>query len=158
MSDRNSYMSNDTQLLNKEFRMSKNEGLFSQSLKSLEIQLKTLFYGSGNENSIAFLDSLSHLGILEQEMVLKQFTGIVERILNGDKRFLSPIDIEQKKIEEELYQEIVSGMTAAAKIPNLEGKRLAVLEGGKNPHKNKQLIDLSQVRKNRKNPLKPVLN
>jgi hypothetical protein len=140
------------------YMSNKKEGLFTQSLRSLEIQLKTLFYGSGNENSLEFLDSLSNLGIAEQEILLKYFTSVIDRILQGDKRYFTESDTEQKKIEDDLYSEIVSGMNAAAKIPLLDGKRLEVLEGGKNSKKNKVLIDLSSARKSRKNQSKPVLN
>lgn len=136
----------------------KNDGLFSQSLKSLEIQLKTLFYGSGNERSIAFLDSLSNLGLMEQELVLKRFTKIIDRILSGDNRLLTEEDIAQKEIENEIYSDIIGAMNEAVKIEKLSGKRLEVLDGGKKNLNKNVLIDLSQAKKGRKHNLKPVLN
>ncbi len=156
-------MNNNYQQFCREFTMNnndgrKNEGLFSQSLRSLEIQLKTLFYGSGNDNAIAFLDSLSNLGIVEQEIALNLFKAVVDKIVSGDKRLLSEKDLQQKKIEDDLYNEIITGMNAAASIPNLEGKRLEVLKGGKKSQSNKVLINLDQVRNSKKIALKPELN
>lgn len=140
------------------FDMKKNDGLFTQSLKSLEIQLKTLFYGSGNDKSIAFLDALSNLSLLEQEIVLIRFTRIVEQILEGDKRFISSEELSHKEIENNLYEEIVHAMNEAVKVEKLSGKRLEVLEGGKKFSKNNVLIDLSKAKKNKRGCVKPVLN
>lgn len=136
----------------------KKEGLFTQSIKGLEIQLKTLFYGSGNEHSLAFLDAVSELGLLEQEILLKYFTEVTLRVASGDRRYFTADDAARKSFEDQLYNEIVTAMDDAAQVDNLTGKRLEVLEGGRKERRRSALVDLASRRKALKSVPKPILN
>ena len=107
----------------------KPQGLVSQSLFSLQLQLKTLLEGAGGEDSIEFLDSLSELTNSEQKIVLRVFNRVVEKIRTGDSRLNTEEDQELKAFEENLYNDIISSFeqttTANGKL------HLEVLDGGK---------------------------
>ena len=134
-------------------------GQFSQSFLSLQLQLRTLLEGSGGNASIEFLDSLSKLGKLEQDVVLSVFQKVIERIASGSQRVFTEEDKIAKDFEDNLYKDIMTAMSEAASVKNLNGKRLEVLQGGQKKKDKKAPIDLSKVRKSRSNTqIKPVLN
>ena len=136
----------------------KYQGIFSQSFMSLQIQLKTLLEGSGGNSSIELLDALSKLGKHEQEVVINSFLVVINKIANGEKRYLTDEDYSQKEMEDNLYSEIVCAMSEAAKVQNIGGRRLEVLEGGKRARKSKPLFQISSATRAKKLGLKPVIN
>ena len=143
------------------FMSSRPPGYFSTSFSSLQLQLRMLLEGSGGERTINFLDTLAQLGRDEQEFVLRAFSGVIDKIVSGEKRFFTSDDIAQKEMEDELYKEIIAAMGDAAESKDLVGKRLEVLRGGKRElnggKSKKRLIDFQEAKRSRKGSSKPIL-
>jgi len=120
--------------------MLKSDGVFSTSLRILELQIKNLMEGAGGSRALTFLDKLSNLAPLEQHAALDAFTRTVDRIAAGDKRFTTAEEQEFQKIEDGLYNEILGAMADASGAESVmfpqsksaakDGK-LSVLDGGR---------------------------
>ena len=107
----------------------KPEGLVSQSLFTLQLQLKTLLEGAGGEDALEFLDSLGELTRSEQKIILKMFNRVIERLRKSEIRLCSDEDKELLAFEENLYNEIIQTIEHGEKS---NGKlHLEVLDGGK---------------------------
>jgi hypothetical protein len=134
----------------------KKDGIFSSSLLSLQLQLKTLLEGAGGDAALTFLDTLSTLNPSEQKLILGLFTTVVERVKSGEDRLETEEDQHLKEFEETLYRDILDSMREAANdTPN---RKIEVLEGGKSRNRiDKTPIDLAEARKSRRRS-KQLLN
>lgn len=135
----------------------KNPGHFSQAFLSLQLQIRTLLEGSGGNLTIEFLDSLSQLGKKEQEIIIKSFQKVVERLAQSSNRLVSDADKEAKAFEDALYQDIVKAMTEAGALKEVKGKRLEVLQGGRNIRR-RVSSPIIKTKRLQNSHLKPVLN
>ncbi len=149
----------------------KHDGVFSASLMSLQLQLKSLLDEAGGEQTLTLLDKLSTLSSKEQKTALSAFINVVNKISLGDKRFMTPEDAALQDLEENLFNDIVSAMEEAERAPvraALSGqtaRKLEVLDGGKHQHEAESQksaaltpIDFNKARKNRKCRSTPCLN
>jgi len=132
------------------------KGEFTSSLFRLQLEIKTLLEGAGGDGASALLDRLSGLSRSEQAIVLKVFSRVVDKILEGDERVFSTKDIELKRFEEGLYREILDSMRKAANTSH--NYPFEVVDGGKvnRPSKHNKLIDFEKIREERGK--KPLLN
>lgn len=127
------------------------DGDFSKNLFSLQLQLETLLEGSGGKKTIEFLDALSQLSKTEQDIALRIFRNVADKLAIGEKRIMSDQDKELKKFEDDLYDDIIAYLEAQ---PSLTKTKLRVIDGGmaRKPRPN-SLINLSEVRKSRSKPV-----
>jgi hypothetical protein len=123
----------------------KQEGLFSHSLLSLQLQLKTLLEGAGGDAAVNLLDNLSTLNPSEQKLALKAFSAAIDQLKAGKERLTTAEDQVLKDFEDGLYNDILTSMREAA--------------NGKSPQaERKTLIDFAEARKNRRTRPKDLLN
>ena len=83
------------------------DGNFSNSLLSLEAQLKTLLEEVGGQSAIEFLDTVAELHPSEQKTALKLLTRVVRKFADSNTRFPSEGDLALKRFEEDLYNDLV---------------------------------------------------
>lgn len=134
---------------------------FSNSLVSLQLQLKTLLEGVGGEHAVEFLDKLSELNPSEQKLALNKFIDVLDRIKNGTERLCTPEDQALRDFEDGLYRDILGSMREAANGGSVTRRRIEVIDGGKNRDRSvrKGPINLAEARKNRKlRSAKPIIN
>jgi hypothetical protein len=126
------------------------KGQFSLSMKTIELQVSTLFEDVGGDQAFALLDSLCNLTASEQKIMLDLFTQVVGRVSSGEIRLTTPAESENQQLEDRLCTDIWDAIKAAS-AKNKEHK-LAVLDGGKfqaptNP--SPKIIELSEIRQRR---------
>ncbi|MBX7145194.1 MAG: hypothetical protein K1X79_12135 [Oligoflexia bacterium] len=131
---------------------------FSNSLMSLQLQLKTLLEGVGGERAVEFLDNLSELNPSEQKIALNKFIKVLEQIKNGTERLCTAEDQALRDFENNLYKDILGSMREAANGGSITRRRIEVIDGGKNRDLRKGPINLAEARKNRKIRHKPIVN
>jgi hypothetical protein len=137
----------------------KQEGLFSHSLLSLQLQLKTLLEGAGGDAAVNLLDNLSTLNPSEQKLALKAFSAAIDQLKAGKERLTTAEDQVLKDFEDGLYNDILTSMREAANGGTPVRRRIQVLDGGKSPQaERKTLIDFAEARKNRRTRPKDLLN
>lgn len=138
------------------------KGEFSANLFSLQLQIKHMLEGVGGDAAVELLDGLAKLSSSEQQVMLKVFTRVIEKITEGDKRLVSEIDKELDAFEECLYQDIVSGMEDASNAHAGLGGKLQVVSGGLCPSTKKtsanEPIDFEKARRLRKSGFKSLFN
>ena len=138
------------------------DGLFSASLFSLQLQIKTLLEGAGGDDALALLDALCTLNKSEQRVALKLFRRCIDRIAEGSERLETAEDKALKEFEDGLYNEIVNSMHNAARSDGNAARKFEVLDGGKdeksaNPTRSTP-IDFAKARKAKQNRTPPLLN
>ena len=121
------------------------QGSFSLGLKSVELQLQTLFADCGGDSALQLLDLLAQCRPGKQQELLSQFITTT-----------SPHATEAaaSDFEQELYEGLIEDFDLAASAEH-GGSRLYVVEGGKgNPRMERPasgaLINLDEARKMRK--------
>lgn len=126
-------------------------GDFSRNLLSLQLQLETLLEGAGGDKTIEFLDALSQLSKVEQEIALRIFRNVAYKLAVGEKRIMSEQDKELKQFEDQLFEDIVAYIE---KEPSFTKPKLEVIDGGmtRKPRPN-SLVNLSEVRRLRSKPV-----
>jgi len=126
------------------------DGLFSANLKSLNLQLKTLLEDCGGDDVQRLLDTLCRLNASEQEIVLKIFNNVLEKLASGKIRLETCADRDRKEFEEELFGDIAKSIQLAIALP-LKSK-LEVIDGGKSPPRKTAhtVLDLEKLRNERR--------
>ena len=134
----------------------RSKGEFTTTFSALRLQLRALFDSVGGEPILPLLDAMSTLGEKEKQLVIEVFSKVIERILNGDKRFITALDNDRKEMVDTIYNEIVNAMgEASGKVPVRQ--RLEVLSGGKNEKSApKGVIDLQKVRRKKSPRPRPL--
>lgn len=136
----------------------KRNGEFSTSFDLIQLQLRTLFEGVGGDRAIKLLDLISKLGRLEQEIVLKSFSTIVERLLGGEQRLSSREDRALTAFEDRLYSEVIGAMKLSASN-DVDSAKLELVKGGRDLEAARTPLDLTKARNARKNGKgAPLLN
>ncbi|MCB0311353.1 MAG: DotU family type IV/VI secretion system protein [Bdellovibrionales bacterium] len=135
----------------------KNEGHFSGTLLSLQLQLKTLFEGAGGDQVVELLDALSELRLSEQAVLLEVFTAVANRVFRGEQRLETEGDLARQQFEDGLYAEILKAMREAAH-PESSNAKLTVVDGGKTATSRSSTIDINQARRTRRFSNKPLIN
>lgn len=88
------------------------DGKFSDSLFSLELQLKTMLEEVGGKAAAEFLDTVSELHPSEQQTALKLFTRVLNKFAKSDNRLPTESDIALKRFEDDLYNDLVREIEA----------------------------------------------
>lgn len=156
------------------FMSPKKEGQFAATLYSLQLQLKSLLEEAGGDHAVELLDLICTLNRSEQRIVLKVFKATLDRLVAHNVRFSNREDQALKKLEDNLYSDILSAYESANEEANFDPSQierpLAVLQGGKElkgsdevsnaqPDAASGLIDFTAaLRTRRKPPSKPLLN
>jgi hypothetical protein len=140
----------------------KRDGIVSDSLLSLQLQLQSVLEEAGGDEALTLLDRLAELSTSEQKSALALFQKVVEKMLSSEKRYLPAEEAELKNFEDGLYNDIVTAMEAAERhqvkkaLSADSEPKLEVLDGGKSaplfePKPAKPTpIDFNSARKGRK--------
>jgi hypothetical protein len=125
----------------------KREGMVTRNLLSLELQLKTLFEDCGGQDSLQLLDALSKLSKREQEVALKMFAAVCEKVARSEQRVISKEEESLKNFEDDLFESIVAEIQALPIRMKKSVTDLRVVDGGKTS--SQKIIDLSEIRRSR---------
>jgi hypothetical protein len=110
-------------------------GVFSATLMSVQLQMKTLLEGAGGDKAVRLLDALSSLSNAEQEIALTAFDSAIRKISSGETRYSSDEDKALRAFEEELYNGLVSDIEQAkserAEETSTSKVKLSVYDGGR---------------------------
>lgn len=138
---------------NQNRKVMKENNRFTSNLLSLKLQLKTLFEDAGGDDAIALLDLLATLSHGEQKVVHSMFRRVIAKLLELDLQLSSMEEDMLKEFEETLYQDIVSALHDESESQT--SKRLEVLSGGKTKRSKAAVVDISEIRKTRRDTTKP---
>lgn len=138
-----------------------NKGRFTSNLLSLQLQLKTLLEDAGGQNAVRMLDALCSLTPTEQEIALKVFKNVLERVATREDRIFSRRDKEMRELEDNLFEHIISDL----KLSEKSDRKLSLVCGGKTVTSSKRekkseskTVSLAERRARKDEPFKPILN
>jgi hypothetical protein len=128
-------------------------GIFSTSLKALQLQLQSMMEGAGGAKASRLLDGLADVGIKERDALLEIFIGVVEKLASGEKRFFTDEDVKQQEMIDSLYEEVMAQLygshVLSAVSPSSSRKKLSAV-----PALDESPIDLSEYRASRRDKKK----
>lgn len=124
----------------------KDEGIFSQNLFCLKLQVETLVDDAGGKDALDMLNLLCEIKPAEQPIVLAMFKRVLKKIVEGKIRLETANDQGLHEFEEQLYNSIINELDNAKEACTTS---LKVLDGGKSKKTKSKTIDFEQARKER---------